>query len=338
VPILTLFVGVAAALVFGGPPTYVSKAALWETEKFHLPEGASFTGDMANHLGTQIGLLNSSRLSQMTLERLKASSTNAIPMDKDGKILKVKLKVTEAPKSSILLAEASSPNPDYSQAFLNALMAEFLEYKKTVRKLVSGDTLASISEQVLRIERDLKESQDALAAFQRANNLVVLQAESAVAAERLARLYTQLSDLQLEDLLLKDSALSEAQTASRKTIQLKMDHVRNSIKEWEGKMVSSSFVMAEGERLKLSVQRMQPLYDRLVMLLQNIDISRNIDQETTAVLEPACPAERNCTREKCLLATGGLGGLGVGFLLVLVPGFYRGMRPNGKATPTPILT
>jgi len=46
-------------------------------------------------------------------------------------------------------------------------MSEYMAYKKDIRKVVSGDTLASISEQVLRLERDLKTDQDTLTAFQR---------------------------------------------------------------------------------------------------------------------------------------------------------------------------
>ena len=74
---------------------------------------------------------------------------------------------------------------------------------------------------------------------------------------------------------------------------MKTDSVQASIKEWEAKVVDANARIAEAERLKLNVSRTQGLYDRLVSLLQNVDISRNIDQETLAILEPASPAERS---------------------------------------------
>ena len=158
VPDLTVTLALGAAMVWFllAPPTFVSSAAMWETEKMRLPEGALFTEDPQNYLGTQTELLRSGRMRQLTLARLQAVSTNAVPVGKDGKPLDVKLKVTQAPKSSVFVVQASSSNPAYTQAYLDSLMNEYLEYKKNIRKVVSGDTLASISEQVLRLERDLK--------------------------------------------------------------------------------------------------------------------------------------------------------------------------------------
>src|SRR5439155_15165789 len=66
---------------------------------------------------------------------------------------------------------------------------------------------ASISDQVLRLERELKSDQDALTAFQRKNNLAILQEEGAVAGGYLTRLKTQVSDLKLEAQLLAATAL-----------------------------------------------------------------------------------------------------------------------------------
>ena len=404
VPVLTLVVGLGAATAFFllATPTFVSKAAMWETEKMNLPEGATFTQDQQTYLGTQTELLRSGRMRQLTLARLQAAGTNAVPLDKDGKPLGVKLKVTQAPKSSIFVVEAGSANPAYSQAYLDSLMDQYLEYKKNIRKVVSGDTLASISEQVQRMERDLKADQDALTTFQQSNNLAILQEEGTIAGGYLARLKTQLSDYQLESKLLEATALeqdlngvgttnfagsllaalsgqnsapSQATAArqsayqqvellkieraklskylrpkhpkivkldediekgqkllelyhnqsrdqlatDRQALKMKTDSVEGSIKEWEVKVVDANARIAQAERLKLNVSRTQGLYDRLVNLLQNVDISRNIDQETLAVLESASPAERSYKLELAALALAILGGLtlGVGIIVLI---------------------
>ena len=400
---LLLTLGAATSYVRRASPIYSSTAALWETEKLRLPEGAAFTDDLQTHLGTQIGLLSSGRIGRLVMARLQASGTNAIPLDKEGRPLRVTLKVTQAPKGSILLVEASSADGAYAQAYLDALMNEFLQYKKTVRKLVSGDTLASISEQVLRLERDLKADQDALTAFQRSNNLAILQEEGAVAGGYLTKLETELSDLHLESQLLEATALEQAASpsgktnsggllldalrrsdsgssspagaerqtayrelqllqverdrlskyfrpkhpemvrldrdlensrklvdlyhnqsreqldASRQAEKMKSASVEASIKEWKGKVVAANGLIAEAERLKLNVNRTQSLYDRLQTLLQNVDISRNIDQETTAILEPASPAVRSYKLETTTFGEALLGGiiLGLGIVFLL---------------------
>jgi capsular exopolysaccharide synthesis family protein len=397
VPVLTLTLALGAAIGFFllAPPTFVSSAAMWETEKMNLPEGALFTEDPQNYLGTQTELLRSGRMRQLTLARLQAAGTNAVPRDKDGKPLGVKLKVTQAPKSSVFVVEASSSNPAYTQAYLDSLMDEYLDYKKNIRKLVSGDTLASISEQVLRMERDLKADQDALTTFEQSNNLAILQEEGTIAGGYLARLKTQLSDYQLESQLLEATALEqdlngagstnyagslidslsgqnsapsaatvERQSAfqqvellkieraklsknlrpkhpkivkldadiergqkllelfhnqnrgqlatARQALKMRADSVLASIKEWEVKVVDANARIAEAEHLKLNVSRTQGLYDRLVGLLQNVDISRNIDQATLAILEPASPAERSYKLELAALAMAIIGGLALG--------------------------
>ena len=398
VPVLTLTLALGAAIVYFllAPPTFVSSAAMWETEKMRLPEGALFTEDPQNYLGTQTELLRSGRMRQLTLARLQAAGTNTVPVGKDGKPLGVKLKVTQAPKSSVFVVEASSSNPAYTQAYLDSLMNEYLEYKKNIRKVVSGDTLASISEQVLRLERDLKADQDALTTFERTNNLAILQEEGTIAGGYLARLKTQLSDYKLESQLLEATALeqdlegagktnsmgslleslggnqsassssaaTERQSAvkeleflkiqreklskylrpkhpkivkldadiergqkllemyrnqnreqlatTRQALKMRADSVQASIREWEVKVVDSNARIAEAERLKLNVSRTQGLYDRLVNLLQNVDISRNIDQETLAILESASPAERSYKLDLILLALAILGSLVLG--------------------------
>ncbi len=404
-PALTLVLGLGAAIgfVLSEPPTFTSKARMWETVKLHLPEGSLFAEDMQNFLGTQTELLQSATLRELTLARLRAASNNvALPVGRNRKPLPVTIRVAGGTKSSVFVLEATGSQAAYTQAYLDALMEVYLEYKRNIRKLVSGDTLASITEQVQRTERDLKTEQDALLAFQRTNNMAILQQEGTVAGGYLVTLKTKLSDFQLEDRLLQATASDHNQGArantnaslevveaaagmdpsspggvpaerqnaskelellqmqraklsqnlrpkhprivkldadieraqklieifrrqsleqvvsSRQALQLKMENVLASIREWEGKVVEANSRLAEAERLKLNVQRIQSVYDRLVMLVQNVGISRNIDQETLAILEPAAAAKRSYAMEIGQLALGGVGGLALGLGLIVL--------------------
>ena len=403
VPILTTLLLVGGALFFNSqrPPTYTSVTRLWETEKLRLPEGAAFTGDAATYYGTQVELLRSGRMQEMALLRLQSVRTNFIPLGDDSQPLRVKLQITMAPKSSVFAIEASCSNPEYAQTFLSALAAEYVEYRRSIRKLVSGDTLSSISEQVLRLERELKADQNVLTAFEQTNNLAILQEEGTVAAGYLARLKTQVSDLKLEAQLLDstdfaqdwalpsqtnaigmlseslsgpnassalavtdrhsaqkevellkarrerlskylrpkhpkiaklDDDIERAQkllelyqsqsadqlAAGRQAVKLRIENLLTAIKEWEGKVVEANKQIAEANHLKLDISRAQALYDRLVLMLQNVDISRNIDQETLAVLEPASLARRSFKQETTLLALAIFAGLVVGVGIVFV--------------------
>jgi succinoglycan biosynthesis transport protein ExoP len=402
VPGLTLLLGLAGAVAyfFLAPPVFYSIARMWETEKLRLPGGAAFTEDAQNNLGTQSELLRSERMRQLALIRLQSSGTNNVPKDKAGEPLKVKIRILPAPKSSVFAVEASSPHPGFTPAYLDALMNEYLEYKRNVRKVVSGGTLASISEQVSRLERDLKADQEALTEFQRTNNLGVLEQEGNIAGSYLARLKTQLSDYQLETRLLDATALEsesaspgstntssslfaslrnsggagpgepEGQTASREIELLKLQReklseflrpkhpkivkldadiqrgqqlldiyrrqnleqvavarqalkiriasVETSIKEWEGRVAAANARIAAAERLRQNVGRNQSLYDRLVSLLQSVDISRNIDQETLAILEQASPVKRSYQEITTALGLAVFGGLVAGFGIIFL--------------------
>jgi capsular exopolysaccharide synthesis family protein len=212
IPVLTLMLGIggAVAYIYWTPPVFVSSAAMWETEKLHLSEGAIFTEDSQTYIGTQIELLKSGTLWQLAIQHLGALGTNMVPLDKDGLPMEVALKFTEAPKSAVFLITTSSANPAYSRNFLNALMSEYLAYKRNARKVASGDTAASISAQVESLERDLKSAQDALTVFQRTNNLAILEEEGSMAGSYLEKLQIQLSDLQLESQLLQASAVEQS--------------------------------------------------------------------------------------------------------------------------------
>ena len=217
VPLITLVLslGAAAACLWWRPPTFVSVGRMWETVKLNLPEGAMFSEDLQNFLGTQAELLKSARLQQMTLEALSAMGTNTVPKDAEGKPLKVDIKVVQAPKSTVFNVVASSATQEYTRTYLDSLMEQSLKYKKDVRQQVSGGTMASISDQVQKLEREVKTAQDTYNEFQRTNNLAVLEEEGKVAGGYLARLKTQLSDFALEQRILL--ATEAAQSASGNT-------------------------------------------------------------------------------------------------------------------------
>ena len=293
------------------------------------------------------------------------------------------------------MIQAVSTDPWFTKTYLDAVMQAYLDYMKTVRAQVSGETLASLSDQMQHWERELKAGQDALLAFERTNNLAIMQEEATVAGSYLTKLKTQLSDLQLEARLLEaatnnpdlvtsgtgggtsdtaatpatgtssqqqssrnevallklqreklskylrpkhpkivklDADIEHAEqlqaiyrrqdreqlAAARQANQLKTENVMASIKEWEGKVVEANATISEAERLKLDVQRTQSVYDRLAVLVQNVGISRNIDQESLAILEPASPTRRSYSKEANGLVLAVLGGLAAGLGIVFL--------------------
>lgn len=222
IPVLTLGIGIWAGVAYTRrmEPVYISKASMWETSKLRLPDQSIYSDDMENILGTQIEVLQSDKLKALTLERLESMTNNgSLPTGKDGRPLAVAIRVNIVPKSTIFEIEAISANPAYTQNYLDALMQSFLDYDKEVRNNISAVTLASINDQMAGLEHDLKVEQDALLAYEQTNNLGVLQEEQSVAGEYLAKLRTQLSDLELDGKLL-ETARNDSKNNTNGTIPL----------------------------------------------------------------------------------------------------------------------
>jgi len=425
VPALTLAIGIvlAGVYIYFKEPAFVSRASMWQTLKLRLPEGGVFSDDMQNYMqnyaATLSGFLQSKTLQQSAIAILKSSTNSAsIKIGKDGEPLPVAISVAGNAKSEMYVIQAVSSDPWFTRTYLDAVMQAYLDYMKTVRAQVSGETLASLSDQMQKWERELKAGQDALLAFQRTNNLAILQEEATVAGSYLTKLKTQLSDLQLDarlleaatnnpDLLASGTVAdtsgagsasatgpSAQQQSSRNEIallklqreklskylrpkhpkivkldadiehaeqlqaiyqrqdreqlaatcqanELKTENVLASIKEWEAKVVAANATIAEAERLKLDVQRTQGVYDRLQLMVQNVGISRNIDQESLAILEPASPTIRSYSKEKTglvLAIFGGLAaGLGIVFLIAIRDDRFTSVTEVSSSLSDPVV-
>lgn len=308
-----LGMGGACILILTQPPTYLSRATLVETAKLHLPDAPALTTDSPGWHSSHAELLQSKALSEMARARWKSAQPDQPnSLGKDPQPLPVRIRVQHSPGSSVVVIWAEGSAPAYVPAYLDALTGAYLEYRRNFHRMVSSDTLASISEQVLRAELELKSEQDTLREFERTNNYAALPAQEAVALECLKKLHCQLLDLRLEDLTPEHSAGTQPQASSSENTKRKTEYVQTAIKEWEVKLATLGDLTVEAERLKRNLQRTQSLYDRLQALLQNVGVERNITQATLAILEPASPAQRNRTHEKILLVRGGLVGLAVG--------------------------
>ena len=99
-------------------------------------------------------------------------------------------------------------------------------------------------------------------------------------------------------------------------------------------MVQANARIAEGERLRMKVQREQANVDRLSTLLENVDISRNIDQQTLSILEPASLPERTYSKEIGIAGLGTFGGLGLGLGII----FLIALRDDRLTSPVEINT
>jgi capsular exopolysaccharide synthesis family protein len=149
----------------------------------------------------------------------------------------------------------------------------------------------------------LKLERDRLAKYLKPQHPKIVKLDEDISrAEKLVEVYRQQNQDQIG--------------AARKALQIKVDSVEEFIRGWEGKLADSSARIAQADELKQNVQRNQGLYDRLSALLQNVDISRNIDQDTLAILEFASPSTRSYKEAKTMMSQSVILGLGLGLGIV----------------------
>ncbi len=402
IPLVTLLIALGwTAVNFRlSPPQFISKASMLETEKLELPQGANFSDDSDTFLGNLTAVLENPELRNLALVRLAAAGTNNIITGKDGYPIPVDISVAAAPKSTVFNIQATGSNPGFTPLFLNSLMNAYLDYRKNSRKEVSGDTLASISTQVDRLELQMKSDEAVLVQYEQTNNFVILEQENQLAGSYLAKLKEQLADYLLQSNLLNAVALEksspmllgttnastslydqllgnnssspnsavmdadrqiatlkfqlsklskylrpdhpkivylndqveqaenfadlyrkENQTdiaIARQALKIRIDSVQQAINQWEATVDNDSARISRAEGLRANIDRNQSLYNELLSLLHNVDITRNIDQETLIILQPATPATRSYQALKSSLSASAFGGLAVGFGIVLL--------------------
>ncbi|HEY5914230.1 MAG TPA: polysaccharide biosynthesis tyrosine autokinase [Verrucomicrobiae bacterium] len=76
----------------------------------------------------------------------------------------------------------------------------------------------------------------------------------------------------------------------RQALQLELTNLQSAFGEEDVKALESSRKMADYDRMRLDLRRLEASYDRLLGVIQTVDVSKTVDQENVGVLEPASVA------------------------------------------------
>ncbi len=204
VPFLTISIGLAIAAWFisQAPPAYLSSSRMMVSGKILIREEANYTEDLVNFFGTQTQLMRSGEVQQRAQARVLALHPN-LP------VTPVDLEVAQLPTTSIFVLRATGASPSYTQAFLDAVMAEYIQIKREMRSQKSESAVTAITEELGRIDKELGESENDLLAFQKEHNVGFLEEQGNSAAKYLSSLNNELADLQKEYNLLENEDLDQ---------------------------------------------------------------------------------------------------------------------------------
>src|SRR5262245_22467417 len=215
IPVVALFLAASgeAAWVLSRPASHTAVARMWVGGKVRLQESSLFSEEWQNFFGTQTELMQSDKIRRRVLQQMKERGVK-------GTLSPLKVEVSQPRKTTIFNLMTVGSDPVYLETYINTVMDEYLKYRREVRASSSDDTVASLAEQLEKVEREIKAEQQQLADLQRTNNITVLQEVSVSAGNQLNKLNLQLADLKLEAELLalvspEENLEKQAEAANR---------------------------------------------------------------------------------------------------------------------------
>ncbi len=210
--VLTICLGlfVEAFLIYQTPPSFLSMSQMMLAGKLNINQGAFYSEDTVNFYGTQIQLMQSAEVKRDAEALVRSTHPEMAPV-------RVDLTVVQKPRTSIFELSAVGRTPDYTQAYLNAVMQKYLDFKKGRREEQGHTVISGITEQLIQTEKDLRAAEDEMLEFQKQNNIGFIQEEGNSAAAYLVRLNREYASLKTEfellNLLGLDENLDRAQNA-----------------------------------------------------------------------------------------------------------------------------
>ncbi|HEY8671245.1 MAG TPA: hypothetical protein VIL63_10435, partial [Terriglobales bacterium] len=275
IPVLTVCLGlfVGAWMIYQAPNAFLSTSKMMLAGKLNLSQNAVYSEDANNFYGTQIQLMQSDEVRGGAEALVRATHPELQPV-------KVSISVTQRPRTSIFELEAIGTTPDYTQVFLNAVMQKYLDVKKGMRADQGSHVTTAITEQLIQVEKDLRNGEDEMLEFQKENNIGLLEGEGNSAASYLVKLNQDYARLKTEYELL--SLLDLDQNLDRQGINPKPVDAGTGAQPDQGMPFSD--VGPEGEYLKakqtvqlLKAERdtlskdLRPKHPKIIKLNDDID-------------------------------------------------------------------
>lgn len=165
------------------PVEYVSKGRMMVSARLSLPDGVSYSEELANFFGTQIEIMVSMEVMQASKQALKKDHPEV-----QGEAV---VSATQIPKTSIFELYARGTNPEYTRLFLDAVMDEFIEFKRDKRQETSFAAISQLTAELSRLKKEQEEQQKALFDFKKKYNISYWEAQSTAGTRYLSDLKDQ---------------------------------------------------------------------------------------------------------------------------------------------------
>lgn len=193
-----------AVETFLAAPNYRSDAQMMVSGRIALPENDLYAEERSNFYGTQIELMESSPVKSKAVERVKltqpesyeALERSEVFLEEGLRSLRVDADVMD--DTSIFTLNAVTPSQEFSQPFLDAVMAEYINRRSEMRAKTTENTYDAIAAKIKSLEEEIVQNEDAIVDFQKKNNIVFIQEQGSAAGTYLSDLKRKLAELKTE--------------------------------------------------------------------------------------------------------------------------------------------
>ncbi len=201
--LLSLGLCIGAWTAMQQPPAFHSSGRMMVAGQMRLSDSAAgYSEELMNFFGTQIELMQSTGV-------LTGAETRVRALHPDMPVEQVKVLIGQLPKAAIFVLNVYAKSPAYAQAYVDAVMEEYLAKKKELRSQGTGGMAVAIEEEIVRLEAQMKLEEDEMHLFQLKNNVGFLKEDGNSAATYLSILNRRLDEQKTEFNLLQKLDLDQ---------------------------------------------------------------------------------------------------------------------------------
>jgi uncharacterized protein involved in exopolysaccharide biosynthesis len=251
----------AIAIIAIIPPQFTAQSSV--VLNLRSPETSSSIslpgGLVSTHIATQIDVLQSESVILRAVQSLaldsdpewqrawKAHGTETMPFGPwVAERLTKKLKVKPETDSSVLTVSFTANDPVFAARFVNALVQAYIDTSLDMRLEPARRYSKYFDERASALRQTIEQAQSRLAAFQKANGLIVTEEKVNLEVDRLKELNTKLTELQA--VVAESSARSSRARATPERMQ---------------EVLNDKVVSALAEELSLQEAKLAELNERL---------------------------------------------------------------------------
>jgi capsular exopolysaccharide synthesis family protein len=198
---LALTLGIQSLINRHIPTVFTSVGQMIVNIKINIQQNSLYAEELSNFLGTQQALMQSDQVLSRARESLARKFPGAEPT-------RANLQVSVLPKTTIFVLRTTGSNPDYTKAYLQACMEEFQNLKKGMEQRASDVTIGGLTDQMLRLDPEMRKVDDQMAAFMTTNEVAISQQANSL-ENYLSILYQRLAEAKSQYDLLQSMNLDQ---------------------------------------------------------------------------------------------------------------------------------